>query len=106
MIANRMSIELIWSFAFLHQIQFYVSCCLSLALAQLCTTLLLLPPLLAPGHMLFCCCFVIPVLSYSLMGAELNDPAVMHLAMGKNQKKIMSKSVGISLIKLISIDRL
>lgn len=76
-------------------VQFYVSCCLSLALAQFCTSLLFLPPLLAPGHMLFCCCFVIPVLSYSLMGAELNDPAVMHLAMGKNQKKIMSKSVSI-----------
>lgn len=76
-------------------VQFYVSCCLSLALAQFCTSLLFLPPLLSPGHMIWCCCFVIPVLSYSLMGAELNDPTVMHLAMGKNLNLIMSKSVSL-----------
>lgn len=77
-------------------IQFYVSCCLSLALAQFFTSLLLLPPLFSPGHILWCCCFVIPVLSYSLMGAGLNDSKVMQMAMGKNLN--LSKSVSFLLL--------
>jgi hypothetical protein len=62
--------------------QFFLSSCLSLSLAQLLTSLLFLPPLLSPGVVLWLACIVLPILSSSLMGTDVDDK-VMTIATGK-----------------------
>ena len=62
--------------------QFFLSCCLSLSLAQMLTSLLFLPPLLSPGVVLWLACIVLPILSCSLMGTDVDDH-VMNIATGK-----------------------
>ncbi|RWS16661.1 uncharacterized protein B4U79_14914 [Dinothrombium tinctorium] len=66
-----------------NSLQFFLCCSLSLSLAQLCTSLLFLPPLFSSGHVLWIVCFILPILSFSLMGSP-QDPQLMTMAMGKN----------------------
>lgn len=74
--------------------QFFLSSCLSLSLAQLLTSMLFLPPLLSPGVILWLSCIVLPILSCSLMGTEVDDQ-VMSIATGK--KLHLNKEVFFSL---------
>lgn len=62
--------------------QFFLSSCLSLSLAQMITSLVFLPPLLSPGIVLWLSLIVIPILSVSLMSAQI-DSNVMNVATGK-----------------------
>lgn len=66
-----------------NSLQFLLCCCLSLSLVQLLSSVLMLPPLLTSGHVLWLVFFVLPILSFSLMGTPL-DPHVMTAATGKN----------------------
>ena len=75
-----------------NSLQFFLCCCLSLSLAQVITSLLLLPALLSPGHVLWLVCFVLPSLSFSLMGTPF-DSQVSTIATGKNLN--LSKDVSV-----------
>lgn len=66
-----------------NSLQFLLCCTMSLALVQLLASLLFLPPLLSSGQVLWLVFFVLPILSFSLMGVPL-DPEVMRMASGKN----------------------
>ena len=66
-----------------NSLQFLLCCSLSLSIVQLFASMLLLPPLLTSGQVIWLVFFVLPVLSFSLMGTPV-DPHVMTMATGKN----------------------
>lgn len=78
--------------------QFFLCSCLSVSLAQLFSSMLFLPPIFAPGIVLWLPCIILPILSVSLMGTPF-DEQVMNVSTGKNLK--LSKEVLTFFISLI-----
>lgn len=66
-----------------NSLQFLLCCSLSLSIVQLFASMLLLPPLLTSGQVVWLVFFILPVLSFSLMGTPV-DPHIMTMATGKN----------------------
>jgi hypothetical protein len=66
-----------------NSLQFLLCCSLSLSLVQLLGSLMLLPPLLTSGQVLFLVFLILPVMSFTLMSSP-PDPHVMTVATGKN----------------------
>lgn len=64
--------------------QFWLCCCLTLTFMQAFAAVLLMPAILTVGQLLWFIFLVIPVLSISLMGNQVN-PEVMKKPLGKNQ---------------------
>ncbi|XP_016662636.1 transmembrane protein 94 isoform X2 [Acyrthosiphon pisum] len=71
-------------------IQFWTSCMVSLSFLQLLAIVLVLPPILSVGQILWLTCIVVPLLSVSLVGGP-TDPEVMQKPTGKNQCSITSE---------------
>lgn len=65
-------------------IQFWLCCSVTLAFTQTLSAFLLLPPLFSIDQILWLCCFIIPVLSTSMIATPI-DPTIMQRATGKNQ---------------------
>ncbi|XP_066292609.1 transmembrane protein 94-like [Branchiostoma lanceolatum] len=71
---------------------FLLGCQLSISLVQLLSAVVLLPPPLSGGHVLWLSCLVVPALSASLVAKEV-DKTVMSLAPGKNQNHLPVESL-------------
>ncbi|XP_078691298.1 transmembrane protein 94-like isoform X2 [Branchiostoma floridae x Branchiostoma belcheri] len=71
---------------------FLLGCQLSISLVQVLSAVVLLPPPLSGGHVLWLSCLVVPVLSASLVAKEV-DKTVMTLAPGKNQNHLPVESL-------------
>ncbi|PNF21037.1 hypothetical protein B7P43_G08399 [Cryptotermes secundus] len=65
-------------------VQFWVCCGVTVSAVQVLGILLMLPPLLKTGSVLWLVCLVVPLLSLSLV-TNPTDPQVMQRATGKNQ---------------------
>ncbi|XP_046427153.1 transmembrane protein 94 isoform X1 [Neodiprion fabricii] len=65
-------------------VQFWICCVVTLSMAQLLSSFLMLPPLFSVGQVLWLSCLIIPLLSVSLV-ATPTDPTIMQRATGKNQ---------------------
>ncbi|XP_044272389.1 transmembrane protein 94 isoform X2 [Tribolium madens] len=87
----RHFVTILWS-----AVQFWVSCCVILSVMQLVSVLVMLPPVLTTGQILWLTCLVVPMLSVSLMGLPV-DPEVMKKPQGKNQVGV---NLGISMFIL------
>lgn len=75
--------------------QFMLCCQLSLSLIQVLSSLTLhVPPVLSSRHLLWLLCVIIPSLSLTMMGNQV-DTRIMMEATGKNNKYI-SKEVSIT----------
>jgi len=70
--------------------RFYLKCQSSLALLQLLNSLLLLPPIVSTQLVLWLSCFIVPLLSFTLMGNPLNRH-VAQTAHGKNQTSFVKQ---------------
>ncbi|XP_035694628.1 transmembrane protein 94-like [Branchiostoma floridae] len=71
---------------------FLLGCQLSISLVQVLSAVVLLPPPLSGGHVLWLSCLVVPALSASLVAKEV-DKTVMTLAPGKNQNHLPVESL-------------
>ncbi|KAK9754704.1 hypothetical protein QE152_g1175 [Popillia japonica] len=59
--------------SFRNSVQFWLCCCASVSLMQTIAAIFMLPALLSSGQVLWLVCFVIPLLSISLMGTRIES---------------------------------
>ncbi|KAI4456515.1 hypothetical protein MML48_8g00014295 [Holotrichia oblita] len=59
--------------SFRNSVQFWLCCCASVSLMQTVAAIFMLPALLTSGQVLWLVCFVIPLLSISLMGTPIES---------------------------------
>lgn len=67
-----------------NSVQFWLCCCITVTLLQITASLLILPPVLTTGHVMWVCYIIVPLLSASLMGIPTN-PKIMEKPQSKNQ---------------------
>ncbi|XP_022917175.2 transmembrane protein 94 isoform X1 [Onthophagus taurus] len=65
-------------------VQFWLCCSVTISFVQLLTNVFMLPALLTPGQVLWLVCFVVPLLSVSLMASPF-DKDIMKKPQPKNQ---------------------
>ncbi|EZA54621.1 transmembrane protein 94 isoform X2 [Ooceraea biroi] len=65
-------------------VQFWLCCTITLSFTQALSAFLLLPPLFSVDQVIWLCCFIIPMLSISMIATPI-DPTIMQRATGKNQ---------------------
>ncbi|GJQ72359.1 hypothetical protein Trydic_g3444 [Trypoxylus dichotomus] len=58
---------------FRNSVQFWLCCCMSISLMQIIAAIFMLPALLTPGQVLWLVCFIVPLLSVSLMGTPVES---------------------------------
>jgi hypothetical protein len=68
----------------------YIKCQTSLSLLLLINSIFLLPPALSPQLVLWLSAFIVPLLSFTLMGNPFNR-LITQMAQGKNNARIVKQ---------------